>query len=87
MTAFAMQMPAFFDSAPRIVVEDALARTLGAVQDGIIEYTYLDAVKLAGHSCPTVASAWLMTRAALARLCPGETPRVNPAPKFAQRQE
>ncbi|HSW27471.1 MAG TPA: hypothetical protein VLJ62_32235, partial [Burkholderiaceae bacterium] len=28
-----------------------------------------------GHSCPTVAGAWLMTRAALARLYPGQTPR------------
>jgi len=71
----AMQMPAFFDQVPPIVVHDALAQTLGALHDGIIEYRYLDAVKLAGHSCPTVAGAWLMTRAALARLYPGQTPR------------
>ena len=48
---------------------------LGAVEGGLIEYHYVDAVKLAGHSCPAVAGAWLMTRAALARLYPGETPR------------
>lgn len=70
-----MQTPAFFDQAPTIVVHDALAQTLGAAQDGMLEYHYLDAVKLAGHSCPTVAGAWLMTRAALARLYPGQTPR------------
>lgn len=70
-----MQIPAFFDQVPTIVVHDALAQTLGALHDGIIEYRYLDAVKLAGHSCPTVAGAWLMTRAALARLYPGQTPR------------
>lgn len=70
-----MQTPAFFDQAPIIVVQDALAQTLGAAQDGMLEYRYVDAVKLAGHSCPTVAGAWLMTRAALARLYPGETPR------------
>ena len=70
-----MQTPAFFDLAPIIVVHDALAQTLGAVYDGLIEYRYVDAVKLAGHSCPTVAGAWLMTRAALARLYPGQTPR------------
>ena len=70
-----MQTPAFFDQAPSIVMHDALAQTLGATQDGLIEYRYLDAVKLAGHSCPTVAGAWLMTRAALARLYPGQTPR------------
>ena len=69
-----MRTPAFFDRAPVIVMYDALAQTLGAVQDGVIVYRYLDAVKLAGHSCPTVACAWLMTRAALARLYPGETP-------------
>ena len=74
MTASPMQTPAFFDQVPSIVLYDALAQTLGAVQDGLIEYRYLDAVKLAGHSCPTVAGAWLMARAALARLYPGQTP-------------
>ncbi len=74
MTASSMQTPAFFEQAPSIVIYDALAQTLGAMQDGLIEYRYLDAVKLAGHSCPTVAGAWLMTRAALARLYPGQTP-------------
>lgn len=75
MTPSPMQSPAFFDQAPSIVMVDALAQTLGATPDGLIEYRYLDAVKLAGHSCPTVAGAWLMTRAALARLYPGQTPR------------
>lgn len=74
MTAPPMQTPAFFDQAPTITLYDALAHTLGAAQGGIIEYRYLDAVKLAGHSCPTVAGAWLMARAALARLYPGEMP-------------
>ena len=75
MSTPAMRTPGFFDAAPRIVVHDALAETLGAVQYGLIEYRYLDAVKLAGHSCPTVAGAWLMTRAALAQLYPGGTPQ------------
>lgn len=69
-----MQTPTFFDQAPTIVVHDALAQMLGAAHDGMLEYRYIDAVKLAGHSCPTVAGAWLMTRAALARLYPGQTP-------------
>jgi hypothetical protein len=34
----------------------------------VAEYGYLDAVKLAGHSCPTVAGAYLMTAKALATL-------------------
>jgi hypothetical protein len=70
-----MQTPAFFDAVPAIVVADPLAEALGAAEGGLIEYRYVDAVKLAGHSCPTVAGAWLMTRAALARLYPGETAR------------
>ncbi|MGB3391858.1 MAG: hypothetical protein WA956_04745 [Stenotrophomonas sp.] len=60
-----MAFPQFFEQAPRIGVHDALARFLGASDDGRIEYGYVDAVKLAGHSCPTVAGAYLMVRAAL----------------------
>lgn len=70
-----MRTPAFFDAAPAIVVADPLAEMLGAAEGGLIEYRYVDAVKVAGHSCPTVAGAWLMTRAALVRLYPGETPQ------------
>jgi len=60
--------PDFFDLAPRIRVRDPLAEFLGASREGILEYAYADAVRLAGHSCPTVASAYLMTRAALKAL-------------------
>lgn len=70
-----MQTPAFFDAVPNIVVQDPLAQTLGAVADGVIEYGYLDIVKLTGHSCPTVAGAYLMTLTALARLYPDALPR------------
>ncbi|RKW45863.1 MAG: hypothetical protein D8H96_03445, partial [Lautropia sp.] len=52
--------PAFFDQAPTLTVQDGLARFLGATRDGILTYRYLDAVRLAGHSCPTVAGSWLM---------------------------
>jgi len=69
-----MKTPAFFDAVPPIQVAEPLAALLGATEGGRIEYHYLDAVKLAGHSCPTVAGAWLMTRTALARLYPDETP-------------
>lgn len=70
-----METPTFFEAVPAIVVADPLAETLGAAEGGLIEFRYVDAVKLAGHSCPTVAGAWLMTRAALDRLYPGQTPR------------
>lgn len=68
-----MEFPEFFAAAPRIVVTDPLARFLGA-GDGTMEYGYADAVRLAGHSCPTVASAYLMTRAALRALYSDATP-------------
>lgn len=63
-----MRFPDFFADAPVIRVLDPLAEFLGAVEDGMLEYRYADAVRLAGHSCPTVAAAFLMTRAALAAL-------------------
>ena len=69
-----MHFPEFFAAAPRIAVRDPLARFLGAAEDGVIEYTYADVVKLAGHSCPTVASAFLMTRSAMGALYPDALP-------------
>lgn len=69
-----MNHAAFFDQAPRITLRDPLAEFLGAAEGGIFEYRYLDAVKAAGHSCPTVASAWLMTAKALAALYPDAVP-------------
>ncbi len=69
-----MGFPAFFDDVPAVAVRDPLAALLGAAENGRIEYRYADAVRLAGHSCPTVASAWLMTARALAALYPDELP-------------
>ena len=63
-----MPYPAFYNSARTITLHDPLAELLGASTDGLLEYGYLDAVKLAGHSCPTVAGAYLMTLKALAFL-------------------
>lgn len=63
-----MTFPAFFDDAPVIRMRDGLARLLGSATDGVIEYRYADAVRLAGHSCPTVAGAWLSARAGLRAL-------------------
>jgi formylmethanofuran dehydrogenase subunit E len=66
--------PDFAEAAPRIRVRDPLAAFLGAAEDGVIEYQYADVIKLAGHSCPTVASAYLMARAALRALYPDTLP-------------
>lgn len=69
-----MNHPDFFDEVPRINLYDPLAEFLGATQDGILQYGYFDAVRLAGHSCPTVASAYWSTYKALDFLYPQVTP-------------
>lgn len=70
-----MHTPHFFAAVRSIRVHDPLADFLGAMENGLIEYTYLDMVKLAGHSCPTVAGAYLATLKALGHLYPGATPQ------------
>lgn len=69
-----MTLPAFFAQAPRVQLRDPLAELLGAAEGGRLEYGYADAVRLAGHSCPTVAGAWLMARAGLRALYPDTLP-------------
>ncbi len=69
-----MHLPAFYSHAPRLLVRDPLAELLGAADDGLVEYGYADAVRLAGHSCPTVAGAYLMARAGLRALYPDAVP-------------
>lgn len=69
-----MAFPEFFARIPAVTVRDPLAELLGAAEGGLIEYRFADAVKLAGHSCPTVAGAWLMTARALRALYGDEIP-------------
>lgn len=69
-----MVFPDFFAEVPALRVHDGLAQLLGASDDGVIEYHYADAVRLAGHSCPTVAGGWLSVRAALCHLYGDELP-------------
>ena len=61
--------PTFFAQAPTVRVRDPLARFLGAAAGGILEYHYADAVRLAGHSCPTRPA--VSERGRLAPLPPG----------------
>ena len=65
-----MSLPSFYAKVPPLVVRDGLADFLGAADDGLLEYNYADVVRVAGHSCPTVAGAWLMACAALRNLYP-----------------
>lgn len=69
-----MHQPHFFKSIPTIVLRDPLSQLLGSAEAGLIEYSYGEVVKLTGHSCPTVAGAWIMTTQALRRLYGEEPP-------------
>lgn len=69
-----MAYPEFFDQVPTIRLFDPLARLLGAFEDGVIEIGYPEVVRAAGHSCPTVAGAYLMTAKALENLYPDGLP-------------
>ena len=40
-----MTYPQFFNNIPTIKLQDDLASLLGAFEDGLIEYSYLDSVK------------------------------------------
>jgi hypothetical protein len=70
-----MTYPQFFNKIPTIKLQDDLASFLGAFEDGIVEFSYLDVVKSAGHSCPTVLGAYLMTLKGLEALYENEIPK------------
>ncbi|SFV61679.1 hypothetical protein MNB_SM-7-673 [hydrothermal vent metagenome] len=70
-----MQYPKFFDTIETIVVYDDLCKFLGVNEDGILEFSYADIVKSAGHSCATVAGAYLMAQKGLQALYKGATPQ------------
>jgi hypothetical protein len=63
-----MTYPDFYNKVPTIKLYDPLSEFLGAFEDGKIEISYLECVKLAGHSCPTVAEAYLMAQRGLQAL-------------------
>lgn len=65
-----MNYPSFFDTVETIKVVDPLSNVLGAFEGGVYEFTFLDAVKSAGHSCPTLAGAYLVTLEGLKALYP-----------------
>ncbi|NOZ89718.1 MAG: hypothetical protein GXO60_00370 [Epsilonproteobacteria bacterium] len=70
-----MEYQSFFDEIDKIVLVDELAEFLGVNSDGIIEISYLDIVKTAGHSCGTVAGAYLMALLGLKALFEDELPK------------
>ena len=70
-----MRYPLFFDEVEPIQLYDPLSDFLGACEAGKVEMSYLDCVKQAGHSCPTVAGAYLMTMIGLKMLYGSELPQ------------
>ena len=57
----------FLEKVRPIRFKEPLAETLGAFkgEGTVLEYTFIDVVKMAGHACPTVAGASLSCRKAL----------------------
>ncbi len=55
---------------------EPLAETLGAFKekDAVLEYTYIETIKMAGHACPTVTGAYMGCQEALDSLYPDEIP-------------
>ena len=70
-----MHYPDFFDKVPSITLQDPLSNVLGAFEAGEMEIKYLECVKLAGHSCPTVAGAYLMAQQGLKSLYGNDVPQ------------
>jgi len=70
-----MKYLAFFDDIEKIILKDELAQFLGVNEDGIIEFGYPDVVKTAGHSCGTVAGAYITALHGLKALYGDEIPK------------
>ncbi len=54
-------------------MKEPLSKILG-LKSSMLTYSYFDCVKLAGHSCPTVAGAYLLTLCSLKNLYKKEIP-------------
>lgn len=70
-----MKYPGFFDEIEHIVLKDDLSEFLGATEGGIIDISYLEIVKMAGHSCGVVSGAYLMALKGLKALYGKELPQ------------
>ena len=70
-----MEYLSFFDDIEKIVLEDELTKFLGVNDDGIIDFSYADIVKSAGHSCATVAGAYLVALKGLKALYQDAIPK------------
>ncbi len=69
-----MNYPDFFDKTEHITLKDDLGAFLGTTDDGIIDISYLEITKMAGHSCATVSGAYLMALKGLKALYGDDIP-------------
>ncbi len=70
-----MKYPDFFNNIETIKVYDDLSQFLWVNDDWLVELSYLDIVKTAGHSCGTVAWAYLVALEWLKALYKDELPK------------
>ena len=66
----------FLNEVEPIRFREPFAETLGVFteENAVLEYTFVDVVKMAGHACPTTAGAYVCCQEALKALYHGETP-------------
>lgn len=67
----------FFKEVKPVRLREPLAQVLGAFKEknAVIDYSFIDTVKMAGHACPTVAAAYVSCKKALEALYPQEIPQ------------
>ena len=70
-----MKYPDFFNNVETIKIYDDLSQFLWVNDDWVIELSYLDIVKAAGHSCGTVAWTYLVALEWLKALYKEELPK------------
>lgn len=63
-----MEYPAFYEEIEHIVLIDKLSDFLGSTENGVIDISYLDVVKMAGHSCVLVSGTYLLALKGLKKL-------------------
>lgn len=66
----------FIENVEPIRLREPLAGALGAFrdEDTVLDYSYVDTIKAAGHACPTVTGAYMCCQDALKRLYGDATP-------------
>lgn len=70
-----MEYPKFINEVEHIILQDELSKFLGSSEEGLIDISYLDVVKMAGHSCVLVSGTYLMALKGLKKLYGTELPR------------